>query len=164
MKRPIVLYILIAAAIAALTWKVKTMYTRAEFKKKMAAELGKANLQGFSPLLLMALASYESGDGNGNVAQQTNNVFSLTAGKYWKGPVYKASTGYVFRKYASWKDSAEDFVKLLMGWPSNYGAATRAAIEGNVVNFAKALQAGGYGDPGKETYASELLARYKSLV
>jgi flagellum-specific peptidoglycan hydrolase FlgJ len=140
--------------------------TRKEFKTKFLKEIEKLDLKGFNPLLLLSLASYESGDGGGLMAKNTNNIFSLTAGKSWKGATYKASTGYIFRKYSNWRESTKDFINLLVGWPSNigYASATRAAIEGNVENFAKGLQAGGYGDPGKESYAAELMARYKSFI
>lgn len=147
-------------------WYGYKKMTRNEFKDKFyaAAQRVGDKLQGFKIWILAALASYESGDGSGNVFQKTNNLFSLTAGKTWKGPVYKASTGYTFRVYPSWEASIEDFVKLLTGWPSNYLAATQAAQRGEMVAFAQALQRGGYGDPGKKTYASELLVRSKDFA
>lgn len=165
MSRRAIYYAAAAALLMAMLMEGKAMYTRAQFKDKFYAAAQKVGvkLNGFKIWILAALASYESGDGNGNVFSKTNNLFSLTAGKYWTGPTYKASTGYVFRVYPTWEASIEDFVKLLTGWPTNYGAATAAAQKGDMVAFAQALQKGGYGDPGKETYAAELMARAKSL-
>jgi len=144
----------------AVLWEVKTMRTgRAEFKEKFFKENAGADTAGIPLLLLLALAAYESGDGTGAIAQRTNNIFSITSGKNWKGPILKASTGYTFRVYPSWRAATADFVALLVGWPSNYGRALAAGQAGDLEAFAKALQAAGYGDPGKMSYAAELLAR-----
>lgn len=142
-------------------WGYRKM-SRADFKARFMRENAGLDTAGIPLLLLLALAAYESGDGTGNIAQQTNNIFSVTAGKYWKGPVYAPGNGYVFRKYGSWREATADFIKLMVNWPSNYGKALAAGRAGDLNGFAKALQAAGYGDPGKMTYAAELLARAKA--
>ena len=154
---------ILAAVIAVLFFGGKRIMNRAEFKRKFLAETAGLDTNRIPILLLMAVAAYESGDGTGAIAQKTNNIFSITSGKSWKGPTYKASTGYTFRVYGSWRESAADFVALLKNWPTNYGRATAAGQAGDLEGFARALQAAGYGDPGKTTYAAELVARSKAF-
>lgn len=134
--------------------------TRKEFIAKFNAAADRANLQGFVRFLLLVLASYESGDGRGKMALATNNIFSLQAPASWKGATWlQTSTGNRFRVYPDYTAAINDFVNLLVNWPSNYGPATAAARRGDLAGFARALQAGGYGDPGKTTYAQELYNR-----
>lgn len=171
MTRRAYIYILGGVVVLLLAWKGKTIMNRAGFKKKFLEEIQGLDLKGFDQNVLLALASYESGDGTGAMAVQGNNIFSLQAPALWKGAtIIQKSTGNKFRKYASWREAVTDFIGLMLGWPSNYATATAAARAGNITAFARALQVPdlgakyAYGDPGKTTYASELESRYKSIV
>lgn len=146
-------------------WLGKQVMDKKAFIAKFNAAAAGANLQGFNKFLLMVLASYESGNGAGTMAAATNNIFSLQAPASWKGPTYnQLSTGNRFRVYPSWTAAINDFVALLVGWPSNYAAATTAARNGDLAAFGRGLQAGGYGDPGKSTYAQELYNRGQEFL
>lgn len=144
-------------------WLGKTVMDRKSFIAKFNAAARRANLQGFSRFLLLVLASYESGDGAGTMASQTNNIFSLQAPATWKGPTYlQVKTGNRFRVYPDYTAAINDFVKLLVEWPSKYAAATAAARNGDLAAFARALQAAGYDT--KATYAQELYNRGQEFV
>ena len=136
-----------------------------EFKKKFLDAYDKAQTKGIPANILLALASYESGNGNNTLAKLANNIFSITKSSTWTGKTIKLSTGYTFKVYNSWTESINDFVNLISNPKyTNYYSAYKAALSGDIYNFAKYLQAGGYGDPGKTTYASELIARSNSLT
>lgn len=145
-------------------WGYRKM-TRKDFVNKFMKAAANVDLRKYAADKLAALSSYESGDGGGNMANPGNNIFSLQAGKYWKGPVQvQKSTGNKFRVYPSYEAAIKDFIDLLEGWPTNYKAASTAAKAGSMEQFAAALQAAGYGDPGKTTYAAELTDRYRSII
>jgi flagellum-specific peptidoglycan hydrolase FlgJ len=139
--------------------------TRDQFKQKFYSEIAGLDLKGFPAWLLAGLASYESGDGSGNLAGSgRNNIFSLQAPKSWKGSkILQTSTGNWFRAYPSYREAVADFLNLLIGWPTKYGKAVDAAKNSDAAAFAGALQVAGYGDPGKTTYGSELLSRIKAF-
>lgn len=161
------IYLLASALLLTWLYRRSKPMTRAEFKQKFLKETEGLDTAGVPLLLLLAVAAYESGDGNGRYAQEANNIFSITAGSSWKGPTLKNLTGsYTFRKYSSWRDSVADFVKLITSL-SRYNKALLAGKTGNVAAFAAELQAAGYGDPGKTTYGAELTARanaYNKIV
>lgn len=149
-----------------LAWSARKIMNRSEFKAKYYKDLEGEDLKGFPAWLLGGTASYEGGDGNGKFAAPPYyNVFSLQVPKKgWAGKkVLQASTGNYFRAYNSYREATRDFLNLLIGWPSKYGPAVAAARKGDSLAFAKALQAAGYGDPGKTTYASELFGRIESF-
>jgi len=144
---------------------VKNTMDRKAFKEKFYTEIAGLDLKGFPAWILAGLASYESGDGSGNLAGLgRNNIFSLQAPRSWKGnKILQASTGNFFRAYPSYRAAVIDFLDLLIGWPTNYGKATQYARQGNAQAFAEALQVAGYGDPGKMIYATELTSRIKAF-
>lgn len=144
---------------------VKNTMDRNAFKQKFYTEIAGLDLKGFPDWLLAGLASYESGDGSGNLAGPgRNNIFSLQAPVSWKGnKILQASTGNFFRAYPTYRAAVSDFLNLLIGWPTKYAKAVTAARQGNAQAFAEALQVAGYGDPDKITYASELVSRIKAF-
>lgn len=144
------------------------LMTRKEFRDKFLREIQGLDLKGFPAYILLGLASYESGDGAGSLAVHGNNIFSLqvpTKTK-WTGPkILQASTGNYFRAYGSYRAAVEDFLNMMtIVLPTRYGAAVAAARANNPQKFAESLQVAGYGDPGKQTYASELVSRIKALA
>lgn len=161
------IYLLASALLLAWLWKRSKPMTRAEFKAKFLYNTEGLDTAGMPVLFLLAVAAYESGDGNGRYAKEANNIFSITAGTTWKGPTLKNLTGtYTFRVYGSWRESVQDFVRLMTRL-KRYDKALAAARAGNLAAFAAELQAAGYGDPGKTTYGAELVARsnaYKGIV
>lgn len=144
---------------------VKKIMNRKDFLAKFYADIKGLDLKGFPAWLLAGLASYESGDGQGSLAVKGNNIFSLQVpAKGWTGgKILQASTGNYFRAYPSYREAVQDFISLLIGWPSKYGNAVAAAREGSAQKFAGALQVADYGDPGKTTYGSELLDRINGV-
>lgn len=161
------IYLLLSALLLAWLWKRYLPMTRAEFKQKFLKETEGLDTAGVPVLFLLAVAAYESGDGNGRYAKEANNIFSITAGTSWKGPTLKNLSGsYTFRVYSSWRESVQDFVRLITAL-KRYDKALAAGRSGNLAAFAAELQAAGYGDPGKTTYGAELVARanaYKSVA
>jgi len=119
------------------------------------------NLGGFSPRILLAVASYETGYGSGHIFQQTKNLFSITKSSSWTGEIYSSPNGYLYKMYDNLSASIEDFIKL-MNIP-RYQFAREAAQNGDVYKFFQELQKAGYGDPGKTTYAQEGFDVYQSL-
>ena len=66
--------------------------------------------------ITLAQAILESGAGNGELAQRSNNHFGIKRGSDWRGPVTKHTDDKVdeyFRVYNSVKDSYEDHSKFL---------------------------------------------------
>lgn len=143
----------------------RKVMNRKDFLAKFYADIKGLDLKGFPAWLLAGLASYESGDGQGNLAVKGNNIFSLQVpAKGWTGAkILQASTGNYFRAYPSYREAVQDFLDLLINWPSKYGPAVSAARAGSAEKFAGALQLAGYGDPGKMTYASELVSRISAI-
>lgn len=155
-----------ALSIIFLAWFARKAMNRKEYKDKYYREIEGEDLRGFPAWILGGVSSYEGGDGNGNLAAAPyNNIFSLQVPqKGWTGKkVLQKSTGNYFRAYNNYREATRDFLNLLIGWPSKYGPAVAAARKGDSLAFAKALQAAGYGDPGKTTYASELFGRIESF-
>lgn len=75
-------------------------------------------------------------------------------------PLMKVLRQVPFRRYPDLLSAARDWAKLLSE-ASRYRAALAAAKEGNIQDFARALQAAGYGtDPG---YAAGILSKASDL-
>ncbi len=149
----------------------RQIMNRKEFLAKFYREIKGLDLKGFPAWLLAGLASYESGDGKGSLAAKGNNIFSLQVpAKGWTGAkILQSSTGNYFRAYSSYREAVQDFLNLLIGWPSNYAKAVQQARAGDYKGFAASLQSPllgpkfAYGDPGKMTYASELIGRIEEF-
>ena len=124
-------------------------------------------------LMVATQAAHESRDGNSTLTREANNLFGVT-GESWQRtgkPVYVIETKEFsagdtqahlvtrpFRKYASWAESLQDWVGLVMRvYPHAYTAATQHDPQG----FFDGLKAGGYAtDP---QYAELLKIRYSEL-
>lgn len=68
---------------------------------------------GIPASLIMAIALEESAAGTSEVAKKAKNHFGMKAGRSWKSEVYVTKRGGKFRKYASEKESYEDFANLI---------------------------------------------------
>lgn len=134
-------------------------FTREEFHKMFLFRARNVEWGGIDPRMALAVADVETGYGNGNVFQQTMNLFSITRGS-WTGPVYKAASGLEFRRYNSWDDSMRDFVRLMHA--SRYSKALAGALAGDFKTFAQELKAAGY-DASQPKYAEILEARYNTI-
>ena len=94
--------------------------------KKVAAELG------IDPNIIISQAIAEHGDGKTRNVRNANNIFNITAGSSWKGPVYvsedKNEKGEIikqkFRKYATIEESVRDWADLMK---RRYGKSLDAA-------------------------------------
>jgi len=135
--------------------------------KVILAEMKAAGeLDAMQPDVLAALAAHESGWGTGRIFLESNNLFSITAGK-WTGPTItsgaKDPSGvpYKFRMYPTWREAVRDFVAL-MRW-SRYAPARAAAAAGNADAFARALARAGYGDPNDGRYAAKIVENFNAI-
>lgn len=68
---------------------------------------------GIPASIIMAIALEESAAGTSEVARNAKNHFGMKAGASWKSEVYKTKRGSKYRKYATEKESYEDFANLL---------------------------------------------------
>jgi flagellar protein FlgJ len=158
MKRNWIIAALALFAFAALFGYRKM--TRSEFALTIKDALKFASLRDLRPDWLAALAAHETGWGSGNVFQRTRNLFSITKGSSWTGPVYDVpSTGYTFRIYGTYAASVQDFVDLIYRL-SRYAPVRNAS---SVEEFARALQAGGYGDPNDPKYAAKIVDNHNAI-
>lgn len=145
---------------------VFSMADRQAFLKALYQAADGEDLAGIPAEFLAAIAAHETGWGAGNVFRQTANYFSITVGK-WKGPVFLAASGYVFRKYPGGRESVRDFVALISKAP-RYAKAKLAGQRRDAAAFFRELAAAGYGDPndgaGYATKLERVLADVRSVV
>ncbi len=104
--------------------------------------------------LVLVHAAYESGFGAARAAKEGNNLFNLTAGAYWTGPVISAgdleyaADGTVknisqrFRAYPSVEAGLRDYWTFL-GFPRYADARARLA-SGDSIGFLSKLRQGGF--------------------
>lgn len=119
------------------------------------------DLKGIDDRMIAAVAMVETGNGTGNVFKNTNNLFSITAGKSWNGITYRAATGFVFRVYNSLEDSIRDFVRLI-STSKIYTKAYEKALFGNHEGFFIEIQRAGYAGNDVD-YAKKLLRVWGGL-
>lgn len=131
------------------------------FQKDFLEAASKVDFGGIPVLFALAHSDLETGGGTGNVFRQTNNLFSITKGSSWKGPVYKAGTGLEFRMYPDLVASIKDWVRLMH--TTYYQSALSYALTGDFAGFANELKRLGY-DASSKTYASDLIGRYNAAL
>lgn len=68
---------------------------------------------GIPASIIMAIALEESAAGKSEVAQNAKNHFGMKAGSSWKSETYTTKRGGRFRKYATERESYEDFANLI---------------------------------------------------
>ena len=105
--------------------------------------------------ITLAQAILESGAGNGELAQRSNNHFGIKRGSDWRGPVTKHTDDKVdeyFRVYNSVKDSYEDHSKFLH--KERYQRLYRLSTL-DYKGWARGLKAAGYAT--SPTYAEALI-------
>jgi flagellum-specific peptidoglycan hydrolase FlgJ len=94
--------------------------------QKVAAELG------IDPNIIIGQVAAEQGFKNTKNVRNANNIFNITSGSSWKGPVYisedQNEKGEVvmhkFRKYATIEDSIRDWAELMKRkYPKSLAAA-----------------------------------------
>lgn len=129
---------------------------RAQFAQQFRDAARLADLRGIPIDYMLSVAALETGWGTGKVFQNTNNLFSITAGSSWRGVTFKASTGFVFRVYNSWSESISDFTRLISS-SKLYSSAYSFAKAGNSSAFFGALQKAGYA--GSDLAYAEKLGR-----
>lgn len=140
--------------------QVVMVIDRKSFYQAFMAAAKNVDWNGIDPLFALGQSDLETGGGSGNVFKQTKNLFSLTRGSTWKGPVYHvASSGLDFRAYPSLEASMTDWVRL-MHIPL-YKNALAALLAHDIAGFAAAVKAAGY-DVSSPTYAADLVSRYNS--
>lgn len=88
------------------------MTAQEQYIKAMWRTARTVPLKSVFPSVLIAQSAVESGWGSSGACKVANNYFGITKGS-WTGDVYKASTGYTFRKYASKRQSVKDYIKIL---------------------------------------------------
>jgi flagellum-specific peptidoglycan hydrolase FlgJ len=134
---------------------------RGKFHAEFLEKAKNVDWRGINPLMALAVADMETGFGNGGVFKKTNNLFSMTKGSWWAGPVYKVpSNGLEFRKYDTWEASMRDFVALMHR--PYYSRALSHALAGDFPKFALTLKALGY-DASEPRYAQLLIERYEII-
>lgn len=123
-----------------------------------------------SKLMVLAQAAYESGWGKAKAARLGNNLFNITSGPAWKGPIilggdteYDAQGNVKnitqkFRSYPTFSDSIRDYWKFLGG--PRYLAARNALVDGDSIRFVNLLYAGGYFTLPPDRY----LASFQSIL
>lgn len=145
-------------------------WTVAEFVSNVYGAIDSAapSLGTKSKLMVLAHAAYESGWGKATAAKEGNNLFNITAGSSWGGPVVGGSdteydsAGNVksitqrFRAYGSVEESVADYINFLQG--SRYSAAYSALVNGDPVGFVRALSAAHYFTLPEAQYESAFLS------
>jgi len=132
------------------------------------------NTYGVPPIITISQAALESNYGISELTRQANNLFGIKATSAWitaGGAIYTANTKeYIlgipytthadFRRYSSWQQSANDWIKLL-ATSSRYANTFNAAKTGNMELFAKAISTSGYAtDPG---YYKALMTKFNAI-
>jgi len=133
---------------------------RAEFLRRAKS----IDWQGIKIEAALAQSSWETGDAAKNsvfVNGKTNNLFNITKGSSWTGPVYRAPSGLDFRVYNSWEESMRDWVRLMH--TNYYATALLKELSGDHAGFFKELKRLGY-DATDKDYAAHLTTRYEEIV
>lgn len=133
---------------------------RLAFHKMFLDAAKNVDWKNIPPKFGLALSDVESGAGTGSVYVKTRNLFSITKGSTWTGPVYRAGSGLDFRIYRTLEESMADWVKLLH--KPIYGKALAAALSGDFPMFAAEIKKAGY-DASEPKYAAILVDRFKAI-
>jgi flagellum-specific peptidoglycan hydrolase FlgJ len=152
--------------------------TRKEWINKNAADVKEITSgTGIFPETLMAIAIVESQGkfngvfypGAGQLARLGNNFFGIKKGVGWKGPTIKLNTPNdadkvsIFRKYGSFKESADDFVNFLQKNPryKNAGVFKADDYVAQIIAIAKA----GYAEsPSYREVITKVAASVKNQI
>jgi flagellar protein FlgJ len=152
--------------------------SKEDFIRSMRPHAERAARQlGVDPDVLVAQAALETGWGSAVPCTGSGdcsfNLFGIKAGSQWSGqtasvPTVEFEDGVAvkksqrFRAYDSAADSFDDYAKLI-GGSSRYQAAL--GTQGNAVQFAQALQSGGYAtDPQYANKIASVVKEVKSLM
>ena len=128
-----------------------------------------AESHGIHPLITFSQAALESGWGTSLLAEESNNLYGMTAGSWLEkklpikdyptkeddGSGELRSTHRYFRVYDSWLKSAQNWADNLKNL-SIYATAYAAAKGGDLNFYAPAIAKAGYATDTK--YAAKLLA------
>lgn len=118
---------------------------------------------------IVAQAVHESRGGASGLAQKSNNLFGIKAGRNWVGAVdlyptkefingKEVTVNAEFRKYSTWEASVRDWLKFIK---ARYPAAFGKALAHDAKGFFEELQKGGYAtDP---LYATKLVSVLESI-
>lgn len=127
----------------------------AQFVKHLGESPSLASLSKEAREIVIAHAAYESGWGGTSQARQAFNLFNVTAGSRWTGPVVEGgdleySGGSVkritqkWRVYDSMNAAVEDYLALLDAPHFKAHGVMDALLAGDVDRFLSALYAGKY--------------------
>jgi flagellum-specific peptidoglycan hydrolase FlgJ len=106
---------------------------------------------GIPASIIMAIALEESAAGTSEVAKNAKNHFGMKSGQSWKAEVYTTKRGGKFRKYATERESYEDFANLLK---NNYPSLFKYS-KTDYKGWAYALEKTNY--CGSKGYAKRLI-------
>lgn len=144
--------------------------TKINFKKTLKPIADKIEAEyGIKPIITISQSALESRWGVSGLTKIANNLFGFTASEKYvksgKPVVYMPTREYIagvwvtvkrpFRKYKSWYDSVNDWARVISTL-TRYNKAHAYSRIGDVKNFSRAVQEGGYAtDP---RYAQKVIA------
>ena len=142
--------------------------TKEEFFNLFITAYNKVETCGIPYQLAYAVSAAETGYGNGNVFQNSRNLFSILCSPSWKGECYRGRPnsltanplGDSHRVYPDYESSIGDWVRLMR--TPHYAQAYQAAVAGMANDFFIALQRAGYAGTNK-AYVSLLQSTYEGV-
>lgn len=144
-------------------------WSKESFKNAFLAAWSRVDSKGIPWQLAYAVSALETGNGNGNVFQNSNNLFSILASPAWKGPTYRGRpnsltanpAGDSHRVYPDFEASMADWIRLMR--IPHYARAYAAALANRPQLFFQELQAAGYAGTNK-VYAQSLERTFKEVA